>query len=248
MRKIISSFIAFLFVFTWGLYAQEKVVVSIDEANPPFMYKDEATGQAAGLYALMVKAVFKKMGKNVEVNAVPWKRAVQLCEDGAAGVGGIYKNEKRLKIFDYSGQIFEEKLVFYTKKGSGLTFKTVDNLKGKKVGVIRGWSYGDDFDGARQKQLFEAEENVSDELNFQKLALGRIDYLVAILQSGDSVIAKLNLQDKVELLETPLAVNPTYLVFGKKANLQAVLSQFDATVNIMKQDGSYQAVVKEAFK
>jgi pseudouridine-5'-phosphate glycosidase len=49
-------------------------------------------------------------------------------------------------------------------------------------------------------------------------------------------------------IERALAVNPTFLVFGKKANLQAVLSQFDATVKAMKQDGSYQAVVKEAFK
>ncbi|OGR23846.1 MAG: hypothetical protein A2277_20235 [Desulfobacterales bacterium RIFOXYA12_FULL_46_15] len=250
MKKQLVIFAMFLcswIIFANPLYAIE-IQFAVDEANPPFMYKNSTTGKAAGLYPELVQAIFKEFGAEAVVNPFPWKRVLTLGESGETGIAGIYKNEKRLLIFDYSKPIFDEKIVIYTHKDKRFAYNGIADLKGKSIGVIRGWSYGDDFDKGKEKGDFSIQENVSDELNFKKLEADRVDCVLAIQQSGDSVIEKLSLQDKVVMLEQPMIVNSTYIVFAKKSNQLELIKKFNDTLDRMNQDGSYQAKVKEIFE
>ena len=63
-------------------------------------------------------------------------------------MGGIYVNGDRLKKYDYSEKLFDEVIVLYMPAAKAGGFKGIDSLKGMTIGVIRGWSYGDDFDNA----------------------------------------------------------------------------------------------------
>ncbi|MBF0230101.1 MAG: transporter substrate-binding domain-containing protein [Desulfamplus sp.] len=226
--------------------AEDKIVIAVDAANPPFMYGDADV--AKGVYPGLLQKIFEKMGKTVEVKGYPWKRALVMGEKGTAAVGGIYKNEARLKIFDYSDPIFDEKLNLYVRKGEIFVFKNISDLSNNNIGVIRGWSYGDDFDKGIKDQIFKVEENVSDELNFKKLIAKRLSCVIAIEQSADMAIAKLGYQEKAQSLAESFAVNPTYLVFAKSQNKQALLEQFNNTLKTMKADGSYEALIKELFQ
>jgi polar amino acid transport system substrate-binding protein len=250
MHKRNFAVIALIFflitAFSTSLFAQT-VELAVDDSNPPFMYKNNATNAAAGLYPEMAKVFFKEIGVDVTVTPYPWKRTLQLSEEGRFGVIGIYINADRLKIYDYSEPIFGEKIVIYTQSDKSFSFKTVADLKGKKIGVLRGWSYGDDFDAARKQGDFTAEDNTSDEANLKKLQKGRLDCLVAIQESGDSLIKKFNMADKVTKLDPPLVVNSTYIVFPKSAKLQDILDKINVTVARMKQDGSYNTMVEEIF-
>ena len=236
----------FISLFSQYASADGKITIAFDEANPPFMYAN--ADKVAGVYPNLIETVFKKMGQPVELKTYPWKRALELGDKGEVGIGGIYKNEARLKIYDYSAPIFDEKLNIYVKKGNRFAFKNVSDLKNKSIGVIRGWSYGDDFDKGKKEQLFKVEENSSDELNFKKLLADRLDCVIAIEQSADSVISKLGSHNQVEALDIPLAVNPTYLVFAKQQNKQGIIEQFNKTLMTMKQDGSYQTLIKVLFQ
>jgi polar amino acid transport system substrate-binding protein len=205
----------------------------------------EANGDAAGLYPLLLRAVFKRMNVGMEVKAYPWKRALSMGEAGQAGVGGIYKNEKRLETYDYSDKIYTESLMVYVKKGGGLQFNTIGDLKGKEVGVIMGWSYGDDFDKSREAGLFHAQEVTTDSANLEKLIQGKVDYVVAIDIAADHIIRDMKAEGQIEKLSTPLAVNDTFLVFAKSVNQKDLLDKFNQTLNAMKQDGTYNALVAE---
>lgn len=219
------------------------MMIAVDSGNPPFMY--EANGSATGLYPLLLRAVFRRMNVNLEVKAYPWKRALSMGEAGQAGVGGIYKNAKRLEIYDYSDKIYTESLMVYVKKGGGLQFNTIGDLKGKEIGVIMGWSYGDDFDKAKDAGLFHAQEVTTDSANLEKLIQGKVDYVIAIDIAADQIIRNMKAQNQIEKLPTPLAVNDTFLVFAKSANQKALLDKFNQTLNAMKQDGTYNALVTE---
>jgi len=118
--------------------AAEPVKIAVDSANPPFMYAED--NKAVGLYPVLLNAVFAKMGMTTEIEAYPWKRTLSMGEKGAAAIGGIYKNEERLKIYDYSDPIFSEKLLIYVNKDASFPFSGVSDLKGKRIGVILGWS------------------------------------------------------------------------------------------------------------
>jgi polar amino acid transport system substrate-binding protein len=241
------TLLRFLLVLFLGLTiasVRADPVIAIDNANPPFMYQQ--AGQAQGLYSLLVQAVFKRAGVDIEVRAMPWKRALRLAENGKVGIGGIYRTAPRLDIFDYSQPLFEETLLVYVRKGTAIRFEQIDDLYGKRVGVIRGWSYTAAFDDALKSGRILASQSGSDEANFKMLASGRLDAVIAIEQAGQRLIQRLQLGN-VQALARPLSINPTYLVFGKKAQQQALLQRFDQTLLEMRADGSLDAVVRQAI-
>ena len=61
--------------------AQERV--DIDAMDPPVMYAD-AHGGAAGFYPEMLRIVFALMNEPVQIEAVPWKRAIAEIDAGTA--------------------------------------------------------------------------------------------------------------------------------------------------------------------
>ena len=44
------------------------------------------------------------------MEAKPWKRRLADMDSGVVGVGGIYKNEERIKRYGFSEPIFVEKM------------------------------------------------------------------------------------------------------------------------------------------
>ena len=244
---ILSGILVSLLTFFNSLLFAQDIQFAVDESNPPFMYKDSTSGQAAGLYPEMVKIIFNKIGTKVTVTPYQWKRLLSLSESGDVGVAGIYKNEKRLLIYDYSEPIFDEKIVIYTKKENKFNFSGVSDLKGKKIGVIRGWSYGDDFDKLKENGEVVVDETTADEFNFKKLEAGRLDCLLTIQQAGDALVQELGLSEKVVMLGTPVVVNPTYIVFAKSTKNQELIQKINAALDQVKQDGSYQAMMGKIF-
>lgn len=218
------------------------IVIAVDSGNAPFMY--EKDGQAAGLYPDLLQEAFKRMGTTVSIKAYPWKRALALSERGEVGVGGIYKNDARLKIYDYSAPLFSEKILIYVKKGNGFEYKSVDDLKGKTIGVLSGWSYGDAFDQAKTQGSFKVEEVTNDNVNFEKLTLGRVDAVLAIELTAQQIISAKNYDGQVEALSTPLTISDTYLVFAKSAQQTALLEKFNSVLKAMQEDGTYDSLVK----
>jgi len=221
-------------------------LIAVDAADAPFMY--EADGQAAGLYPLAIAEAYRRMGTEVTIAAVPWKRALDGADNALNGVAGLYKTEDRLKKYDYSDKLFDEVVMIYVRKGHGFPFATVDDLKGRSVGVIRGWSYGDAFDTARRDGLFIAEEAAGDEQNFAILDAGHIDCILAIGEAAAAAIASHGWHEQFEALALPLSKNPSYVAFNKSAGKQADLRRLDAAIAAMRADGSFDRLIQTTIK
>jgi polar amino acid transport system substrate-binding protein len=222
-----------------SLAGAQPLVVDVDDANPPFMFARD--GQAAGVYPALMQAVFREMKEPVSIEPKPWRRALSEIDAGTAGVGGIYKNSERLKRFDYSEPMFVERVSIYAVQGDANRYTGVADLKGKRVGVIRGWSYGDDFDEARKAGAMEVEEVNSDTQNFAKLAAGRLDAVLAIVEAAEPHLRRhRNVQLAGSLVE-----NPTYLAFNKSANKLGFLERFNAALARLKKSGALSRIVTE---
>ena len=241
----VGSVLAILALWGGGASAQGTITVGFDAADPPLMY--EASGKAAGLYPDLIAAIFAKMGVSISTFAAPWTRVLAGADAGTNGVGGIYKNAAREAKYDYSAPIYEEEIAIYTQGTKAFDFKDIDSLSGKTIGVIRGWSYGDDFDKARAAQKFRVEEVEGDELNVTKLGLGRLDAIVGIPLSVDAAIRKNRLGGKIAKLPEALSKNPTYLVFSKTADKEALLEQFDDALAKSRTDGSYDQIIRNSL-
>jgi polar amino acid transport system substrate-binding protein len=245
-RRIVSALMTlFVTIVSASAISEEsqKITVVVDEAYSPYMYK--SSEGAKGLYPDLVRAVLTRAGVSVEIKALPWARAVLMGEKGEAGVGGIYKNLKRLETFDYSDSLFDEHMVVYVRKGNAFSFNGLDDLKGKQVGVNRGWSYGEAFDKAKADGIFKANDAADNVANFKKLIFGRIDCFVADELSALMIIRNHDLANQVERLANPLAVTPAYVVFAKETGRKNLIDKFNVVLTEMKQDGSYQKLVEK---
>lgn len=242
-------FIACTWLWLAGLWtatpASAQTRVAVDSQNAPFMM---AQGQqAAGLYPLLIHAGFQRLGTPVRIDAVPWSRALELLDRGEAGVGGIYRNSERLAKFDFSAPIFVERLLLYGRRDRPLPFRTLDDLAGLRIGVVRGWSYGDAFDEARRHGRMRVEEVASDAQNFSKLESGRLDLVVAVEQAGSAQLAS-GAFPAVVALSQPLAVNPTHLAFHKSAGMKGLLLRFDRAMQELRRTGEHERLVIEALR
>ncbi|MGQ0708163.1 MAG: substrate-binding periplasmic protein [Rhodoferax sp.] len=226
------------------LRAAEPILVGVDSNNPPFMYAE--SGQAAGLYPVLLKALFAEAGLPLKLEAKPWKRCLQDTDEGRAGTGGIYKNDERLRKYDFSEALFVERMAVYHHRNRPVVFDGLGALMGKRVGVARGWSYGDAFDKAAREGQIHAEEVSADTQNFQKLAAGRLDAVLAIDEAGSAQLAQPGMQDIAKSARY-LFENPTYLAFAKAAQQAATLAAINRALEALRRQGRLQTLAAQAL-
>ena len=239
--------VIFLLISPVSTIYADPVEVSVDEAYPPYMYNRNKV--AAGLYPEIVTAIFSRIGRDTSVSALPWKRALKLGEAGMAGVAGIYKNKERLAIYDYSDPLYEEKMVLYVKKGHAFTFSNIADLKGKRVGLNFGWSYGDAIDSARKAGVFSTDDSVKNNLaNFRKLIGERTDCFIVDELAARKIISQQGFDGLVEQLDIPVSVNAGYLVFSKTLKQKSLLDAFNKAMKQLRSEGTYDVIIDSVIK
>lgn len=219
-------------------------VVAIDASAPPFMY--ERGGRAAGIYALILQEAFQRVGVEVHIWALPWKRLLAMLDQGSLGAAGVYVNSERLARYDYSAAMYEEVLLLCVPSGSGLTAVDPPSLRGLRVGVHAGWSYGDAFDQARAKGEFLVEEVQSDGQNLLKLAARRMDAAIVNRETAEAFLAARNMGGQVRCLSSPFSVSPTHIVFSKSVGKRALLDRLDEALADMRRDGTLDHLAARA--
>lgn len=234
---------AMFFGLLLGGLALAEEIISFDQANPPFMYREGE--QARGLYPAIIAEAFRRMGVGVSLQALPWRRALLGAEAGAWGVGGLFMNEDRLRKFDYSEPVFEERLLLYVLRGQEFPFVGIKDLAGKRIGVLRGWSYGDEFDRAVAEGTILADPVVNDQANVGRLLLGRLDAVAIAPESMALVRDRLDPHGRLVPLPRPLAVNKTYLSFPKSRHLVPLLALFNEELRAMRRDGTLERLCRE---
>jgi polar amino acid transport system substrate-binding protein len=226
--------------------AQDPVAIAIDENYPPYMFAED--GKPAGLYTDLISGAFERMDMPLTIEAMAWTAALQRIDGAEIGLGGLYKNDARLEKYDYSDAILEEKLMVFVRSGDEFAFDSLDDLRGRVVGVISGWSYGQAIDEARASGLLTTEEATSDGENLMKLLAGEIDAAIVDALAARTIIAGHDeLKGTVIALPKPVATNMAYLAFNKDAHRQSLLEDFDATLSGMRADGSFETILSTSL-
>ncbi|MFZ6751392.1 substrate-binding periplasmic protein [Undibacterium sp. Ren11W] len=124
-----------------------------------------------------------------EIRRVPWKRALESAQNGEGLIFGISKTQERQRKLTFSLPIYTEQSLLVTRCDARFRFNSMQDLKGKTLGIVRGTSYGEEFD--QQKNiLFKVEDDTSNNpARFNKLSQGRMDGL--LLYSFAPNLAKL---------------------------------------------------------
>ncbi len=121
-----------------------------------------------------------------DVRMYPWLRAERYAEQGLGLIYGLSKTPERLPEFHFSDVAESNKLWLVTRSDATFPFRGVEDLRGKTVGSVRGYHYGDAFKRAKGK-LFQVDEGVgSRAIRLRRLMLRRVDVVLLFQPQAES--------------------------------------------------------------
>lgn len=229
--------------------AQAECSLSVGwEPWEPYQYKEGET--LTGLDVELVSAIFTRAGCTLTFVEAPWARLLNLVEHGKVALAmGASHNQEREAYAYFSKPYRSESMRLFVRKGeaANFTFNTLNELAKTpfKLGVIRGYYYGETFkelmnNADFKKQVLEAD---GEEENYTKLIKGRIDGFVSDPFVTTSGLRKAGISDQIEMHQAVIHDNDIYVIFSKKATSQEQVAQFNQALEAMKADGIYQKII-----
>jgi len=240
MIKKILLFLALSLYLAQIANAQDVTLGYVD--FPPYEY--EKDGEPKGALVSIVKTIFQKADIPLTLKLYPFIRAYEMTKQGHLdGLFNFYKTDKRANYFDYSEVIIRNDLVFFVRKDSALHYSSLSDLADLKIGTMRGYTYGSNFD---KSGLFTRDPSNSHESNFRKLLSGRIDAYPCDKLVGLYVTKKISLMSEFKTLPTPLKVMKGYIGFTK-GNHSDIILRLNTVIHDMHKSGEIENAIKNTF-
>lgn len=250
MQKIIFSIFVLLLCST--IYAKSLTLVTLE--SPPSEYSENNI--AKGSNVDIVKEALKRIGYDVNIQFVPWKRALFMVEKGQADgvIDAAYTKERAQYMYYPEEEIYIEEWYAFKKKDANITLdKDFQNAKDIRLGITRGFSYGGKIQDAIDNNMFIfLDESYNNELNLKKVDAGRFDMFLGVKKTVFQLAKKLGYEDKISIVKMTetnkdylLNLSKTYLGFSKKRVSQELVDSFSNALSIMKEDGTIEKINKK---
>ena len=228
-------------------FAETLYIVGDDNAKPKNWL--DAEGNPKGIIIDLLSEITERTGIKFTLDLAPWNRSFTLSANGKGAIIGFSKNQQRLESWDFSDPMYYDELVIVTSIDKQFEFSNLASLKGKRLAIKRGSSYGDDFEDARKNNLFSVIESTDRAGQMRMLTLDRVDAI--LLSPGNmalqSVIADnewlIEHSGQFVILDPPYKKDPNYLGIPKSMNQSHLLPAINQALTDMQNDGTYKVIV-----
>jgi len=171
MMSIKTIICCFCFI---SLSVQATTFTLFTEELPPYAMKEK--GKPTGASVDIVSELFKRVGLDFNVRIVPWKRAyLTTLEEANACIFPVQRNQEREVLFHWVSPILITQTGFYTNASASHDLRTMNDVKGLRVGSYKGSAAAEYLTG----QGFKMSLITRDAPNIQKLQAKRIDVWAA---------------------------------------------------------------------
>jgi polar amino acid transport system substrate-binding protein len=193
-------------------HAVEPIKVNSYTDYPPYLYHEE--GKQTGLYMRIVDLTLKAIDQPYSVKTLPFKRGLYETGKGDGIMIGILKTDLRKQTLDFSEPFYQERVSIFFNKQPDFLIKTVEELNGLNIGTMVGWSYGTEFDQAKEDNRFFTSEGKL-ETNLYWLATGRLGAVIHSELSTFYTLNKLGLKDKIFIASETLTLENIHIAVKK---------------------------------
>jgi polar amino acid transport system substrate-binding protein len=210
---------------------------------PPYYGKGLVDG---GVLTQITTEAFRRAGYTLKVEWLPWARAVNIAKEGRVdGVMGIWYSKEREDDFAFSLPLLNTEVGFYRRADSRISFKSLQDLKPYRIGVVRSSTGPKGFDQAG----LTIDEAVDGESNLRKLDARRVDLALIEKSAAEYLIANKLIDFKDWLVWTgPLEVMPMYVGFSRQAfNYEKKRAAFNKGLKEMERDGTLARLLGQAL-
>lgn len=195
----------------------ERLVATGNPEYPPYLWRDpENPRQLIGANADLLKHIADELGLVVDVIYTgPWSRAQDEVRTGRVDlIAGAFLTLPRLESMDYvHPPFYYVSSVVWVSKERAFDYSGWDDLRGHTGDTLVNNSFGQQFD-AYAKENLTLEGVASLTQAFQKLLLGRTDYVLYEQYPGLAVAGTQGLDEHLQILDPPISSEGLYLTLS----------------------------------
>lgn len=225
-----------------------RVVLTSDPAYPPLHWYDGETLQGASIE--IAKRVLEDLKIPYEVRYVgPFPRVLALAERGEVDmIATLKKTPEREAFLLYpTTPALSNPVSVFSFQEHPFEFKGRQDLIGRRGGITRGNLFGNGLDEFLKEKL-NVEEANSPEANFNKLALGRIDYFITGYYTGMALLLKRGDEERF-IANAPFLVDtPNFVVLTRHGKCASKLEQVEARMALLKKTGVLEELIRKSFQ
>ncbi len=209
----------------------------------PYVSEDLPKG---GFTTEIVREAFRRAGYGIDVHVMPWVRVLSEVEKGAFdAMYPAYHSARRARVYALSNPIAHGPLVLCKRSDRRIRFRSLEDLKPYRIGVVRGYVNTPAFDAADD---LDKEMVNSDKQNLLKVLTGRIDLAVVdkytALQIIETSIPRA--EGALDFVEPPLQVKPLHVGFCRqREGCLERLKAFNRALKEMQDQGVVRAIYAE---
>jgi polar amino acid transport system substrate-binding protein len=223
-------------------HAEGLVLVAADSRPTAYM----ENGQPKGILVDVVTEAFRRSGRSVSIQLMPWARCIEKVRDGKVdGIFSVFRLPDREAFLAYSDvPVITQVEAFFVHKDSNIRFDgNLSNFSNLRVGVIRDTSYGLEIDKMMKDGIWRnVTQTNSVESLVSMLAAKRIDLSPSYRHVFLDTAKRNGMQDAFRELTPPGQSIPSFLAFNKKRDYAKTIVEFDKALTSMKADKSFDAI------
>jgi len=226
-------------------YRYPPLTVKLVADNWEPFYGEKLTGY--GVILSTIREAFKRAGYKMTVEFIPWQNLLEKVKNGNydAGCAGSY-SKARENDYAFSDEVYNcGAIVFLKKKGRPIQFNTLCDLKGKRIGIIRGNVYEEQFDKASFLNKIPGKD---EETNMSNLLRGQLDLVIINLRRAEFLLdTKFEKEKKqlepIEIYRGKEVPEKLHLLISKKDEAwDQITRDFNYGLNQVKQEGMNQKI------
>ncbi|MEH6345968.1 MAG: transporter substrate-binding domain-containing protein [Bermanella sp.] len=247
MKRWLTRLGQILFVFSAGsVMAEETIKVGSMAKYPPYNYTN-TQGVYTGIDVAIIESVLDELAIKVIHVPTPWKRAIVNFEGGQTDMlFQLSPSDERFKKWNMVGPFRENNRGYFVLHDSKIKdIKSVEQLRGLKVGTVLGYHYTKDF---MQATFFTKDEVVEFPQNIHKLVRGRIDVVVENEYPFKLALAKTSEQARIRMLPSFASTGGRYVAFRKDKRGNKLAHLFREKLDEMISKGEITLIINAWVK
>lgn len=197
----------------------KEIIITGHPDYAPIIWKSEKTGELQGVAVELVVMAFKELGVTVKTfNSGTWGRAQEEVKEGRVDMLlPPYTNAERVLVYEYyKNPILTDETAVFVKKGAKVKFNKFKDLEKFTGAAIIDDSFGTKFDKLMKTKL-KIERLATTEQCFEFLMSDRANYMIAGINSGLAVAARLGFENKITVLPKRIITTGMYAPISKKS-------------------------------
>ena len=232
------AFLLFFVLLGTAHSAQELKIVA--DYWPPFTTEQKGQRMAADV----VENALSNADIIHDTQLLPWKDVLAGVKSGKYdAIIGAWKSKERESYLLFSKPYLENRIKLVGRTDNKIEFKTLEQLAGKKIGIVEGYAYGPEV--SDNKNLVKVT-GATLAGNIKSLIAKKLDYILA-----DSIVAQAmkeflpkEVRKKLVVYEKAVVIKPLHFALRKNyPDGKAILEKFNNSISKMIADGSYNKIL-----